>query len=45
MCLPNACIKIKWRKIIEPINPALAAALLYTDKYLLPNLIIYHLPL
>ncbi len=25
MCLPNACIKIKWRKKIESINPALAA--------------------
>jgi hypothetical protein len=24
MCLPNACIKIKWRKKIESINPALA---------------------
>jgi len=25
MCLPNACIKIKWRKTVEPINPALAS--------------------
>jgi hypothetical protein len=24
MCLPNPCIKIKLRKITEPINPALA---------------------
>jgi hypothetical protein len=24
MCLPNAFIKIKWRKMVEPINPALA---------------------